>query len=288
MNIPRSILKNPSVPSTDPPLKQQDRMRETALYHANLIQHRKDVENQILNIIEALLELPSSSDADPASPSVEEAAVVGSSLRLFQPSDYDALVEERNINKQCGYVLCPRLNRQQETTAKYRLIKAQRSRRSELHIVKTHAMEKWCSDECGRRALYLKAQLNGEPAWTRDASEGSDIAVFEQHECRRHSQRLAPTMLEDVTKLRVREDEEQVDAKMKALAIERGDAKMPSKSSGLVQVVDKDPSRRESLDYQLPAQDTSDAIEGYQPRFEHRKLGKISLEVESSDLMSTI
>ena len=97
--MPHSILKKFKPPSTilpSPPAAraQDERNKETALYHARLLQQRKDVEALILASTETLLNLPSSPSADPACPSSSDALLVKDALKPFQLSDYDVLIEE--------------------------------------------------------------------------------------------------------------------------------------------------------------------------------------------------
>lgn len=229
---PKSILKKVhSDPSPASARSQQSRNYDTALYHANLIQAQKDAESLILASTETLLDLPSvPATADPANPAPQDAILVKNTLRPFQPSDYDALIEERNINKTCGYVLCPRPNRVQPTTAKYRILYSKGKGHDALRVVEKTYLEKWCSDDCGRRALYIKVQLNEEPAWTRSGTSGGDIVLLDENSDREEQ------LLEGMKNLDVGDSEEDVIAKMKALAIERGDGNAPSRSFGLAEV----------------------------------------------------
>src|SRR6266536_5179040 len=87
-----------SSPRQPPPSKTQtkdDIKREKALFHARLIQQQKDMELQILMSIEALLDYPKASSADPTNPSDSDTAFFKDSLRHFRTSDYDDLIEER-------------------------------------------------------------------------------------------------------------------------------------------------------------------------------------------------
>ena len=261
--IPHGILKN--APSNTPAARsQEDRNRETALYHANLIQQRKDIEAQILASTETLLDVPTSPSADPARPSPQDAALIKNSLRPFQPSDYDALIEERNINKTCGYVLCPRPNRQENTDARYRILFGKGKGADAMRVVEKSFLEKWCSDDCGRMALYVKVQLNEEPAWTRSAAAVGNIMLLDDK----------PTsevqMLEGMKNLDIAIKEEDVVAQMKALAIERGDGNAPSRSFGLAEVGVKE---NVNLDKGAPPPKAltneaklAMAVEDYQPR----------------------
>ena len=236
--VSKSILKN--VHSNAAPASarsQESRNHDIALHHANLIQAQKNAESLILASTEALLDLPSSLvTADPAHPSPQDATLVKNSLRPFQTSAYDALIEERNINKTCGYVLCPRPNRLQSTNAKYRIIYNRGKGSDALRVVEKTYLEKWCSDECGRRALYIKVQLNEEPAWMRDTTFGvGDLVLLDDGNTMEEQQ-----LLQGMRDLGVEDREEDVIANMKALAIERGDGNALSRSFGLADVAVKE------------------------------------------------
>ena len=223
--MPKSILKNPqdllhSTLPVKPIRSQEERNKETAVYHANIIQQRKDIEATVSASTEALLELPSSKSADPKRPSTIDIAQVKDLLKIFQPLDYDDLIEERNINRLCGYVLCPRHNRRQDTQAQYRILRGKGA--DDMKIVSTKSLEKWCSDDCGKRALYIKVQFNQEPAWTRADIAKTAIEILDD-DCELHISQISPEDLElGVKNLKLGGEEENVIEKMRSLAIERG------------------------------------------------------------------
>ncbi|KAK0855033.1 hypothetical protein LTS02_011235 [Friedmanniomyces endolithicus] len=108
----KSILKiqpKPTAPTTTPEALQAEKDRHNyalALQHAHRIQDQKDWDLRILHAIEVLLDYPSSTPV-----TVQEASNFVSLVRLFQPSDLDALVEERVIDRKCGAVIAgPGLN----------------------------------------------------------------------------------------------------------------------------------------------------------------------------------
>ncbi|EEP76757.1 predicted protein [Uncinocarpus reesii 1704] len=156
-----------------------------ALHHARNIQARKDTEAAILSRIEHLMTLPAASDANPASPSEEDASTFKTALVPFQPSDYDNLILERNIDGRCGYTLCPRDHRREDTKAKFRIIWGPKGsgpggRGKEMKVVPKEQLEKWCSDECAERALYVRVQLSEEPAWERVGKKNVDLVLLEE------------------------------------------------------------------------------------------------------------
>lgn len=298
--MPHSILKTAisSISNTSPlPARsREDRNKETALYHAQLLQQRKDVEALILASTEALLELPSLPAADPARPRLQDITLVKNSLKPFQPSDYDSLIEERNINNQCGYVLCPRPNRHEDTKARYRILHGKGRGPDNLKFVERTALERWCSDDCGKRALYIKVQLNEEPAWTR-AQSGGDILLLENERNDQKQREDDSTLIEELRSLDLGLEEDEVVARMKALAIERGDGKAPSRSFGLAEL---DVQENRNLNGKASAPKPSsteadsdgwtDSIEGYTPRFLRKKTSseQESRNDEDEDVMPTI
>ena len=261
--MPHSILKNAI--SSISAQSREDRIKETALYHARLLQERKDVEALILASIEALLELPSSPTANPARPCLPNTILVKKSLKPFQPSDYDSLIEERNINKKCGYVLCPRPNKQEDTKAKYRILPSRKG--DSVNVVERHTLERWCSDDCGKRALYIKVQLCEEPAWTRAGSADGTILLLEDEPSSQKKDEGDSTLIDKLRSLDMGLEEDEVVTKLKALAIERGDEKAPSRSFGLAEI-----DIREKAFVRGPSAKvgslggTSDSVEGYTPK----------------------
>jgi len=140
-------------PKTD----AEKRRLETAIQHASLIQEQKDIQKQNLNAIERLSLFPAQ-----AEPTPEEQQTFTTLVNTFQPSDYDALVEERHANGLCGYTLCPNAPRKRDPKHPWRNPKG---------------WSDWCSETCARAALYVKAQLNEVPAWERRCGEPSAIVL---------------------------------------------------------------------------------------------------------------
>ena len=295
VNMPRSILKSPlSTIGPSPPAarSRDDRNRETAIHHAQLIQQQKEIEALILASTEKLLDLPSFSSADPAHPCSTDSELVKSSLRLFQPSDYDSLIEERNINKQCGYVLCPRPNRLQNTQAKYRILYGRGRGPDALKIVERQTLEQWCSDDCGKRALYIKVQLNEEPAWTRSHTIDGTILLLEDIHKHQSGEDGKASQQEHVNRLDF-DREEDLAAHMRTLAIERGDNNASGKILRLAELDIREKTITEDEAF-VPAPPTTDevtagsqgCIEGYRPQFSRKKLQEESSDEE--DLLETI
>ncbi|KAL8672017.1 MAG: hypothetical protein Q9224_007597 [Gallowayella concinna] len=152
----------------------RDRNRDNAIHHATMLQERKDIELQILTSIETLIESPSSQSADPAHPNATEASHFTTLLKVFQPSDYDSLIQERNINGKCGYALCSRPRRLQNTNANFRIL-----RKKGLQIVPRAQLEQFCSEDCAKRAVYVKVQLDDQPAWMRAPCHNIQPVLFD-------------------------------------------------------------------------------------------------------------
>ncbi|KAM0796075.1 Rtr1/RPAP2 family-domain-containing protein [Usnea florida] len=291
--MPHSIRSELSTTSPPPGRSRESRNKDTALYHAHILQQRKDVEALILSSTETLLELPSSTDSDRARPYSRDISLVKNLLQPFQPSDYDSLIEERNINKQCGYVFCPKPNRQENTKARYRILHSKGRASDNVKFVERRTLERWCSDECGKRALYIKVQLSEEPAWTRTASPLRDILFLEdEHNHEKHPDDNH-TLMEQVEFLDAGFEEDVLAARMKALAVERGDEKAPSRSDRLKEIdvlENRNPNGKISAPEQGASSGrSSGTIEGYTPRFSVKKSRELVPDSdEDEDMMPTI
>ncbi|KAF9734239.1 Rtr1/RPAP2 family protein [Paraphaeosphaeria minitans] len=183
---PKSILKktpaatstqtHPAVAANPPPPARPVNQRHlsTAVQHARIYEQRKQVETAILDAVFELIDFPTSPDADPARPSPSDAHRFRQAIVPFQPSDYDGLIEERNIAAKCGYTLCPRPKGKAPSTAKKHFVETSKG----VQIVDRKKLEMWCSDDCARRALFVKVQLNEEPAWLRQGDYGTEIDLM--------------------------------------------------------------------------------------------------------------
>ncbi|PVH90558.1 hypothetical protein DM02DRAFT_433121 [Periconia macrospinosa] len=228
---PKSILKKTTVPANPPPPTATDRPvnkkhLDIALQHANIIEERKIVEREVLDTIITLLDFPDSPDADPRRPSTSDALRFRQAVAPFQPADYDSLIEERNIADKCGYALCPRPKRKARSTAKKQFVDTSKG----VQIVDKKALEVWCSDDCARRALYVKVQLNEEPAWLRQGGHGDKIELMVENSEEHHKALPLRLKKQPEPKPLATQEEEDVAAAWAAhddaladLAIERGE-----------------------------------------------------------------
>lgn len=194
-----------------------------ALHHAHQIQARKDTEALILDRIETLqtLPLPTSAAASASSPSPADVSTVKSALRPFQPADYDNLILERNIDGNCGYVLCPNEHRKEDPKSKYRVVWGEKGsgsggRGREMKVVPKEKLEMWCSEECAERAMYLRVQLSEKPAWERH--ETVEIMLLEEARDKKNQQQAEQSKGKGKEKA-VEEDTELVTDKMKEMDI---------------------------------------------------------------------
>ncbi|KAL8732069.1 MAG: hypothetical protein Q9166_003022 [cf. Caloplaca sp. 2 TL-2023] len=263
---PKFVLRPSAVSQRDSPtpshLSREGRNRQLALHHARLIQYRKDIESLILASTETLLEIPTSPTASPSEPPTTDMQTVKEALRPFQPSDYDAFIEERNINNKCGYVLCPRENRRQNKVSRYRIITGR-----DFKVVEAKELEKWCSDECGKMALYLRVQLSEEPAWSRDWQTGEALELYGEGA---HGIEL-PDPDGPVSQVSMKSglsgDNQTLALRMKSLAVERGDKENTAKASTRVAVDVKENIHGEQITPVVPSTENTyaDSIEGYIP-----------------------
>lgn len=258
----KSILK-PSTARLET-RSQEDRNRETALYHANLIQHRKNIEMDILTSMEDMIDLPlqRGPHLSAASPSSTDVSYFKSAMRLYQPTDYDDLVQERNINDRCGYVLCPNLRLKESDMKKgqYRII-GKSGNANNFKVVDKDELEKWCSTDCAKRALYVRVQLSERPAWERTNQTASiDLMREEISDKERQEEQLVA----ELNKLKI----VSADGNKNNLALERGDHGHTTKGGMVgIELQEKDvvqPVIAPSFDGTV---DTHMKLEGYDPRF---------------------
>ena len=154
-----------------------DRNRELAVQHALLIQKQKDMARTILSSIELLMEYPPARSSDPLRPKLEDVNQVERLLKPFQPSDFDDLVQERNINGFCGYVFCPREYKKEKVESKYRILYPTAG--SSLSVVETKNLPKWCSDDCHLSSYWIRLQLDDTPAWERSATKNFKLELYD-------------------------------------------------------------------------------------------------------------
>ena len=164
----------------------------------------------------------------------------------FQPSDYDALIEERYVNGRCGYTLCANAPRPQGPKAPW----------------SKNKVENWCSDDCAKKALYVKAQLSETPAWERRAGDRTPLVLYGAAKPTPRSASSASLPLRQKPSA----------ANDRDLAYERGevnkvaDAKMSKVIKAEVQENSVVSSVMPPTKTRFADGDVHDLIEGYQPR----------------------
>jgi hypothetical protein len=204
---PKSILKQPSNTGTLAADKAAaDKAREVATTHAKIIHHQRELEDQISDTIVELCKFPlvRQQPYSSSNPAPSDSAAFKSGVRLFQPGDYDDLIEERNSEGLCGYTLCsnPRVR---VKGGEWKIVGA--------NILPKKEVEKWCSQACAKRAMYVKVQLNETAAWERAGIGSIEIELYEEPE-RKLTKEMSNLQLEsqrDAVKI------------ARDLALERGD-----------------------------------------------------------------
>jgi len=161
-----------------------DRQRALAMYHANLIQQRKDVEAQVLYAMEEMIEFPTERNAAANNPSHADIHYFQKLIQSFQASDYDALIEERNAAEKCGYIFCPkpRPTLTRATMQSHRIVRnvVDGVTKGDLKIVPASQFQTWCSRDCAKRAMFIKVQLSDIPAWERDVGGANQVTLLDE------------------------------------------------------------------------------------------------------------
>lgn len=256
-----------------------DRQRALAMYHANLIQQRKDVEAQVLDAMEEMIEFPTERNAEANNPSQADIHHFQKLIQPFQVSDYDALIDERNAAEKCGYVFCPKprpaLNR--ATMQSHRIVRnvVGGVTKGDLKIVPASQFQTWCSRDCAKRAMFIKVQLSAIPAWERDVGGANQVTLLDESD-------IAPAKSLATTPLDNGDEHRQA---LADLARERGEQTLlspsipvPSSSAGIDKSLDETVMKlsiRERPQTTIPdapsagahqgAQDAG-TIEGYAPK----------------------
>jgi hypothetical protein len=281
MNPPKSILKKTpaAAPTAQPASKPvNERHLQVALHHANILEERKRVEAEVLDAIMTLMDYPTASDADPKRPSAADAQSFRDAVLPFQPADYDALIEERNIADKCGYALCPRPTKKARSTARKQFVDTDHG----VQIVDRKTLEVWCSDDCARRALYVKVQLSEEPAWMRQGGYGDKMELLVDNTQEIHTALPLRPKKAPVVEATNDDDDDIAaawaarDDAMGDLALERGEkpGQVSKANNDLVrdQITERAPSNVPPQPPSLPAQisEHTMAIEGHVPRLDRK------------------
>ncbi|KAI2628350.1 Rtr1/RPAP2 family-domain-containing protein [Xylaria nigripes] len=217
-NVPKGILKNKDAsPATAE--KSSSDPREIAIKHARIIHSRRGVENQIADSMIELSKFPVTRNSahNAANPDPADAESFRSHIRLYQPGDYDDLVEERNANGLCGYTLCPNPRTRLSGAGTFKLVNYGRK---DFNIVPSRELEKWCSQKCAKRAMYVKVQLNETAAWERAGISSIQIELFEEDQDSQANP--AEQSTKNIENMKI-EAQERSAQNARDLALERGD-----------------------------------------------------------------
>lgn len=238
------------------------------------------------------MDYPTSPDADPKRPSASDALRFRDLMTPFQPSDYDSLIEERNIADKCGYALCPRPKRKAPSSAKKHFIDTDRG----VEIVDKKVLEVWCSDDCARRALYVKVQLNEEPAWSRQGGLGEKIELMVENAEEHHKALPLRLKKEGATSTRPKpQDADEIaaawalrDDALADLAMERGEkqGRLSKANKDLLTANIKERISTSSTPPTAPSQSDGQshmAIEGHVPRSNNRPAQEQDEDEEEDD-----
>lgn len=214
---------------------------EIARKHAAILQQRRELETAIFLDIERLTEFPllRTPPYNAAHPAPDDAAAFLRLVRVFQPGDYDDLIEERNTCGLCGYALCAKPRKTFGPGGTWKLV---HSGRHDFGIVRKEELEKWCSAACARRALYIKVQLNETAAWERVGIPDIQVELFPEEDEKSKGKgkqneaaaAAAPTaeaqLAQELARLKLHE-ERRLAKDRETLALERGDAVAASSSA---------------------------------------------------------
>ncbi|KAH7143835.1 Rtr1/RPAP2 family-domain-containing protein [Dactylonectria macrodidyma] len=256
--LPKGILKKPATAGKEPAVDP----RELAIQHATILQHRKDIEAQILDNLILLSEYPVTRGApySAANPAPSDVADFKANVRLFQPSDYDDLIVERNVNELCGYTLCARPRRQMGPGGEWKIM-------SNGDIVKRKDLEMWCSQKCARRALYIKVQLNETAAWERAGIPDIEMELLDED---RSDETDVDRAARKLGEMRL-EDQRQAARDTAALALERGEPRPSAQNK--VKVILKEKLREKDVKPLAPTTNTPEVydddhlvVEGYKSK----------------------
>ncbi|KAI5298294.1 hypothetical protein KEM56_004171, partial [Ascosphaera pollenicola] len=181
-------------------------------------------------------------------------------------------------------------------------------------VVKKEEYEKWCSNECIERAMYLRLQLIEQPSWEREAQA---VPKFELLEERRLKSSSSPKEKGEKKEAKKEEDTKTLSEKMKKLDIgnetpastttnreaaeqkkqgqaelakERGDAADatkyydPDADQGEVHIIEKETNpSTDSANPPSKLESGAGAIEGYEPKYKPGPKGVLRREDEAGE-----
>ncbi|KAH8298068.1 hypothetical protein KR018_005966, partial [Drosophila ironensis] len=107
-------------------------------------------------------------------PGVTEAEFL-SMLGHIDPPSYTDIVDEREINKLCGYPLCSNAL-ENVPKQKYTISSAKNK------VYDLTQRKKYCSGHCYKASEFVKAQIPASPIWLRDREVPPDFKLFSKNQ----------------------------------------------------------------------------------------------------------
>ncbi|ORX62806.1 DUF408-domain-containing protein [Hesseltinella vesiculosa] len=87
----------------------------------------------------------------------------------LQPQTYDEVIQERHVQRLCGYPLCDRPPAEQQ---RFHISLARRK------VYDQSELRMFCSSDCLQKSKYFAMQLSDDPVWTRDQVSLSNTSSF--------------------------------------------------------------------------------------------------------------
>ena len=258
----KSILKQPA-PKPDQAEAKSARDQKNynlALQHAYKIQSQKDWQTRILNAIQILIDYPTPT---PDRTENEDSSKFLLLIQPFQPSDLDALIEERVVDEKCGWVLC---------SESPRLLTLGKDAEWKVGKFKSS----FCSNACAKKMAFVKTQVSEVPVWERDPGVIVPIVLPD-------GVGEAGAGKQDDTSARSAADDGMANG-IRELALERGEktTSFRPKQVMMDQIVEKAHVQHKPLSGVQGAEVSSTAIEGYEPRSKSR-VGFVDEGAEASE-----
>lgn len=99
---------------------------------------------------------------DASSLALRRRRLVRVAASFLEPSHYEAVVEERSVNRVCGYPLCARALSAKDAPAKYRIAPRQGK------VYSASATARFCGEQCAVASAYFGKQLSAVNIHARD------------------------------------------------------------------------------------------------------------------------
>ena len=229
---------------------RESKVRAIALRHAYDLEDKKRLQREIIDLVIECFDLPHDVSKETELESLIQPADIATfkrALSLFQPSDFDDLIYERNVDNRCGYALC----RNPKKTFGIGEKVWNRKSGSAFKIVPKQELERFCSTVCAKKAGFVKAQLSNEPAWAREVTE-KQISLLQGG-------------VGDATTSSSQSTDDRTEAlsrQLRSLALERGDYS-PRETIESVSVVEREHTGQIA---EPPDSKIEDNIENYAPK----------------------